>query len=132
MQTNKAQTLSVLCLAFMSSNVMYGAMAFLLASSRGATLPPSPTVTTLLSAVAGVALVASALLGMRLDVGEPLKAFQTRMLLAMAVAESAAILGLVWFFLGGTLVGMAPFLGLALAVQGVFVLPKALGWRGGA
>lgn len=129
MQTNRAQTLPIICLALMSSNFVYGVLAFIQSSSRVAPGPPNQAVTLVLSGLAGVALLAAAVLGMRLSPDQPFKAFQSGMILALAVAEAAAILGLLWFFLGGSLTGMAPFLGLALAVQGIFVLPKALAFR---
>ncbi|MFM7321354.1 MAG: hypothetical protein ACKO5K_07510, partial [Armatimonadota bacterium] len=77
-----------------------------------------------------VALVASVALGSLLQPDLPKAEFQRKLVLALAAAEVSAVLGFIWFLLGGGIREAAACVLGAGVVDGVFHVPKALAWRG--
>lgn len=125
------QTPTLICLAMIGSTAMYAALGYILAPSVRRPAPPGTTLATILGIAAFVALLIALLRAARLQPGLPARSFQTEMVLALALAEAAALCGLVWLFLGGAFSGMLPFVLGSVAVQALFILPKVLAYRGG-
>jgi len=129
MQT-QPRPIVLLAVALAGSNVAYLGPMTLLAGSRTAGAPPSTTMATLGAALVVAALGASIALGSRLEPDVPGSDFQRRLVLAMALAEVSAVLGLVWFFLGGAMPWAAGCVLATITIDAVFHVPRALAWRG--
>jgi hypothetical protein len=135
------QTYFIIFFALVGSVGTYLLLCFLMSQNRRP-LTPAPAVAGLITVLAIVALIASiAWLQFRTSgragdapamstttpsaLMSPAE-FQTETIIAMALAEACAILGLLLFFMGGPLKGFIPFAAGTLAVDLAYILPRAL------
>lgn len=129
-------TWSTLVFAFIGSVVMYGVLAVILAQSGALTASPVLGSIRIPFMVLGImSLVASTvwaqmMLGVASDYAERTGDLPTpgqflmRTIIALALAEVCAILGLVLFFLGAPLSELTAFVVGSAAVMVLFILPK--------
>jgi len=143
-QATKA-TYFVIFFSLTFSVVIYGFLAFILSQSKTprAVSPSLGTLRPLFYILAAVALLASIAwvtfrtqsqtgsgAGTTLDALSlmPPQRFQTETIISLALAEVCAIVGLLLFFLGAPLVEFAYFAAGTLAVDLLFILPRAIGY----
>ena len=131
------QTWLIIFGALAFSALLYGLMAYFVENGKTPrTVSPSlPTMRTLMTLVAIAQLGASVAwlhfqtLGKMGGSGETLltrEQFQTQSIIAMALAESCSISGLLLFFMGNNLTQLAPFIFGTLVVFFASILPKGL------
>ena len=123
----------VLVAGLTASIPLYAVVVFVLASSAEAPAAPAPAGLRYGFYGAAFALALLALVvAPRVDTDSatalPFDAFLRRTLLSLVIAETAAILGLVLFFLGRNLADFLVLAGLALAVSLVGIVPRGLRW----
>ena len=122
----------VLVAGLTASIPLYAVVVFVLAGGEGPAEPaPMALRYALYGAAFGLALLALVLaprVGNDAASAPPFEALLKRTILSLAVAEAAAILGLVLFLLGRNLGDFLVLAGLALCVILLGIVPRGLKW----
>ncbi len=123
----------VLVAGLTASIPLYAVVVFVLASSGEAPAAAAPEglrygVYAAAFALALLALAVAPRVGTDPATALPFEAFLRRTLLSLVIAEAAAILGLVLFFLGRNLADFLVLAGMALAVSLLGIIPRGLRW----
>ena len=122
----------ILVAGLTASIPLYSVVVFVVASTEP-TGPPAPFGVRL-ALYASAFVLALVALAVAPRVGDdpakalPFEAFLRRTLLSLAIAETAAILGLVLYFLGRNLGDFLVLAGLAFAVILLGIVPRGLRW----
>jgi len=126
----ESRQMVLLAVALAASNGVYLVLMAALAGNRAVAQTPPPHFAPIGGGLVLCALTASVALGSRLQPDLPKADFQRNLVFSLAAAEVSAVLGLVWFFLGGTMPWAAACVIGAAVVDGLFHVPRAMAWRG--
>jgi len=116
-------SLRLLTIVMMGLCVFYGVIAF---QMPVATKPIEPTVFTALSIVAGLGVLAGIVNALLTGPMLPPATTKTRLIISLALMESAAVSGFVLRTMGLSANQLVAFFVVPVVCIGIFVLPRAL------